>query len=84
MSELWECSDCLKVGPLDVHGHCSRCGSDAVISQHARETFKEIGPTSWAWQTPRLNPGHQTIFPADSRNANRNIPKSWWVWSRPE
>ena len=31
--ELFECTNCHMTGPLDEHGRCVRCGSDAVISE---------------------------------------------------
>ena len=31
--ELFECRNCLHVGPLTVRGECEACGSAAVISQ---------------------------------------------------
>ena len=31
--EKYECLDCFSVAPLNQHGRCSRCLSDAVISE---------------------------------------------------
>jgi hypothetical protein len=31
--ERYECRNCFHVGPLNVHGGCESCGSQAVISQ---------------------------------------------------
>ena len=33
MPEEYECSNCWWIGPLDTHGRCERCGSEAVLSQ---------------------------------------------------
>lgn len=32
--EHWYCLNCLAVSPLDVHGRCGLCGSDAVVANH--------------------------------------------------
>ncbi|MCU1338826.1 MAG: hypothetical protein JWO19_4407 [Bryobacterales bacterium] len=31
--EQFQCCDCLHIGPLDIHGGCEGCHSQAVISQ---------------------------------------------------
>lgn len=36
--ELWECRNCHSTLPLSIHGKCSSCGSDAVISVAAIRT----------------------------------------------
>lgn len=33
MPELYECSNCFHRGPLDIHGGCERCHSQAVMSE---------------------------------------------------
>jgi hypothetical protein len=33
VKELFECRDCFHIGPLNVHGGCEECHSQAVISQ---------------------------------------------------
>jgi predicted ATP-dependent serine protease len=30
--ETYECQNCTHTGPLDKHGRCEMCGSDAVMS----------------------------------------------------
>ena len=34
MSEKWLCLDCLQFDTLYRDGNCSRCGSQAVVSEH--------------------------------------------------
>jgi hypothetical protein len=46
MSELFWCMDCRIAGALDVHGRCSRCGSDAVVISESVGT--EYGWLKWA------------------------------------
>ncbi len=41
IKENFECLDCFVVAPLDHHGRCSRCLSDAVISEHINRGFLE-------------------------------------------
>jgi hypothetical protein len=80
MTEFWECSDCLKVGPLDVHGRCSRCGSESVLSQHTIELMREIAQTSWAWRVPARTENRPTAYPLDKTHAKHYLARSWWAF----
>jgi len=41
--EKFECLDCFAIAPLNQHGRCARCLSDAVISEHINRGFLEEG-----------------------------------------
>ena len=38
-NETFECQACYAIGPLNEHGRCVRCGSDAVITQALLEVL---------------------------------------------
>lgn len=42
MKERWLCLDCLSFQPLGIHGFCSRCNSNAVISEHTSNLSQAI------------------------------------------
>lgn len=33
MNERFECANCFSVQPLDLHGRCASCGSNAVFPE---------------------------------------------------
>jgi hypothetical protein len=35
----WYCLDCMTAAPLDKHGRCSTCGSDAVTDTEGRSVI---------------------------------------------
>lgn len=41
-AELWECANCFHKGPLDRHGRCENCNSNAVISTFALGQIPEV------------------------------------------
>lgn len=43
MAETYECMDCLRTVELTVHGLCSTCGSNAVISKERLFGWNERG-----------------------------------------
>lgn len=42
MNDTRICLDCFVVGPMDQHGRCGTCGSDAVaLAEHLQEFFAQ-------------------------------------------
>lgn len=41
-NETFECANCHHTGPLDNHGRCENCHSDAVVSSHEIERREVI------------------------------------------
>lgn len=37
---MWYCLDCRATGPLDSHGRCSTCQSDAVVVAEAQARYQ--------------------------------------------
>lgn len=37
---MWYCLDCLTTGPLDSHGRCGTCASDAVVMAESQARYQ--------------------------------------------
>lgn len=53
MSPSGYCADCDRERPLDRHGACASCGSEAVLVRGAREAlWDRLRASSPGWQYP--------------------------------
>lgn len=41
-TEQFECQDCYLIGPLNQHGACVQCGSQAVLSLEVKEILQLV------------------------------------------
>lgn len=49
--EAWACQNCLSRGPLNIHGRCGTCDSDAVVSLEASRIGREAREV---WELERM------------------------------